>query len=318
MRLTTYSTTVCLFSLSLLSGLAFSQSTVSQTPSNSVRSVAITFDDLPVVRGRNLKREQRITNKLLEQIAVDEVPTTGFVIGSALTSHGKLALVEQWLEAGHDLGNHTLTHPNLRDTPLTDYIENVSRADYLLSRLLGKWDKKAQYFRHPYLNTGADLPTKLAFEQFLLDQDYIVAPVTIDNDEYMYASAYDLAESANDRALALRIGEDYVRYMEEIFAFYEQFSQDFLGREPAQILLLHSNALNADYLGELTKMLKARRYQFISLTQALEDAVYDMPDKYAGKRGISWLERWSITQGNEALEQPQAPIWIQKLVFKSH
>jgi len=313
MRLVSYSSIVCLFTLSLFSGLTYSQSTAVQAPSSSTRSVAITFDDLPVVRGRNLKREQRITKKLLHQIAVDELPTIGFVIGSSLDSREKLALIEQWLEAGHDLGNHTYSHPNLRDTPLADYIEEVLRADLLLSRMLEKRDKEIQYFRHPYLNTGSDLSTKLAFEQFLLEQNYIVAPVTIDNDEYIYAAAYDQAESANEQALALRIAEDYVRYMEEIFAFYEQFSLDFLGREPAQILLLHSNALNSDYLGELTAMLKARGYQFISLAKALEDAAYKLPDKYVGRRGISWLMRWSITQGNETNEQPQAPYWIRKM-----
>jgi len=108
MRLVSYSSIVCLFTLSLFSGLTYSQSTAVQAPSSSTRSVAITFDDLPVVRGRNLKREQRITKKLLHQIAVDELPTIGFVIGSSLDSREKLALIEQWLEAGHDLERYSI------------------------------------------------------------------------------------------------------------------------------------------------------------------------------------------------------------------
>lgn len=289
------------------------QPVAEQLLSEGLRSVAITFDDLPVVGGRNFVNERRITNQLLDQIATHEIPTTGFVIGSALDSRNKAALLERWLEAGHQLGNHTYSHPSLHDIPLADYVDEVSQTDALLTSLLQQWGQEPLYFRHPFLHAGNDIETKQLFEQFLSDQGYSVAPVTIDNDEYLYASAYNIAISENDQTLAARIGEDYVRYMEEMFVFYEQFSIDFLGREPAQILLLHANALNAHYLGDLAEMLKGRGYWFVSLDDALEDSVYDLPDEYVGSRGLSWLVRWWISQGNEPVEQPKVPVWVREL-----
>ncbi len=87
-----------------------------------------------------------------------------------------------------------------------------------------------RYFRHPFLNTGPDLETKEALERFLDEHGYTVAPVTIDNDDYLYAAAYTNATAQGDSGLMRRIGDDYVRYMNEIFAYYEGFSRDLLGR----------------------------------------------------------------------------------------
>jgi hypothetical protein len=107
-----------------------------------------------------------------------------------------------------------------------------------------------------------------------------------------------------------RIGSDYVRYMADVFAYYEELSRDFLGREPSQVLLLHANLLNADYLGSLAEMLRKRGYQFISLDQALEDPANDLLDDYVGRRGLSWLQRWAITSGCEPGKQPEISEWV--------
>lgn len=175
--------------------------------------------------------------------------------------------------------------------------------------------KRPRFFRHPFLNTGPDLETKRAFERFLAQHGYRVAPVTIDNDEYIYALAYDRAAQQGDSALMQRIGEDYVRYMDEVFAFYEALSRRLLGREPAQVLLLHANRLNAEYMEELVVMMRERGYSFVSLEEALEDPAYEPPDGYTGQSGPSWLQRWGITQTVEPGEQPPVSEWVQRVAY---
>ena len=280
------------------------------------RAVAVTIDDLPTVGGRNLPRMQVITAGLLGHLADYDIPAFGFVnersLGEPEALPERVALLERWLDAGYGLGNHTYSHPRLYDTPLPDYQADVLRGEVVTARLLGE---RPRYFRHPYLNTGPDLETKEAFERFLAEEGYEVAPVTIDNDEWIYAFAYDKAEAAGDTALAARIGADYVRYMEEMFVFYEELSQDLLGREPAQVLLIHANALNADYLDELAEMIEARGYRFISLERALQDPAYSLLDEYAGESGLSWLQRWWITQGNERRKEPYPPEWVVNVAY---
>lgn len=281
------------------------------------RQVAVTFDDLPgIVRG-GLPELEAVTARLLGHLREHDVPATGFVNEAQLEAPGekseRTALLERWLDAGHQLGNHTYSHHSLYETPLGEFQRDVLLGERVTRELVADRDERLRYFRHPYLNTGPDLETKRAFEQFLEEHGYTVAPVTIDNDEWIYAAAYRSAAARNDSTLMRRIGEDYVRYMEEVFAFYERLSRDLLGRKPPQILLLHANRLNADYFVELAEMMRDRGYEFITLAEALRDPAYDLPDDYTGREGRSWLQRWAITQGRDPGEQPDAPQWIEEV-----
>jgi peptidoglycan-N-acetylglucosamine deacetylase len=164
-----------------------------------------------------------------------------------------------------------------------------------------------RYFRHPTLNTGKDLAAKEAFEKFLTEHGYTVAPVTIDNSEWLFADAYNKAHLRGDTATMKRVADAYVPYLEKVFEFYEQLSRDVVGYEVKQTLLVHANMLNADKFGDVVKMLKRRGYAFVTLDEALQDKAYSLPDKYTGPVGISWLQRWAITKGGQMRPEPELP-----------
>ena len=282
------------------------------------RAVAFTFDDLPQARFVSVPDAQAVTGRLLTHIRAARIPAIGFVNEIKLERdtarpQAMTALLEAWLDAGADLGNHGYAHRRFWDYPLDEVEADVLRGERVITRLLAARGRRPRFYRHPTLNTGTDSATRATFERFLGVHGYAVAPVTIDNDDYLYALAYDHARAGPrpDTALMARLGRDYVRYMEETFAFYETLSVSLLGREPAQVLLLHANALNADFLGDLAAMLTRRGYRFVSLDEALQDPAYQLPDHYIGPRGISWLQRWAITQGRPPGEQPQLPDWVQ-------
>ena len=111
-----------------------------------------------------------------------------------------------------------------------------------------------------------------------------MAPVTIDNSDWIFASAYAKSSDESDRRMMERIAAAYLPYMEEKFAYYEKQSMDLLGYEIRQVLLLHANALNADWFDELAKR---RGYRFIPLKQALEDKAYGSPDTHTPGRVAS-------------------------------
>ncbi|HEX9918478.1 MAG TPA: polysaccharide deacetylase family protein [Pyrinomonadaceae bacterium] len=275
------------------------------------RRVAVTVDDLPFTGdgGKTTLSELReFTSKLLSTFAANKIPAIGFVNERKLQREGeheaRVAVLKMWTDAGYELGNHTFGHAGFYRTPLAAFQQQVIDGEPVTRSLLAARGMKLRYFRHPYLNTGPDLKTKEAFEKFLAARGYRVAPVTIDNAEWIFAQAYAQALQRGDRETAGRVADEYVPYMERMFEFYERMSVELFGREIAQTLLVHANALNADHFGRIAHMLKRRGYEFVTLDEALQDKAYEHPDTYTGEVGISWLQRWAITRGGKFKKEP--------------
>jgi peptidoglycan/xylan/chitin deacetylase (PgdA/CDA1 family) len=286
------------------------------------REVAVTFDDLPVVAyvDRTDDAREHITKMLLSAVRRHGVPAIGFVNEGALVSNGsisgrRVALLRRWIEAGLELGNHTYSHRGLHRSSLGDYLEDVARGDSVTAALLRSDGRRPRYFRHPFLHTGRDLETRQIVEQFLANRGYRVAPVTIDNSDYIFASAYERAIERADTIGQRRIATAYLSYMEAVFAYYEEQSVALLGRELPQVLLLHANLLNAEHFDALARIIAHRGYTFVSLDHALADPAYRSKDSYTGPSGISWLHRWALTQGRRGsffAGEPRVPDDIVK------
>lgn len=138
-----------------------------------------------------------------------------------------------------------------------------------------------------------------------------MAPVTLNNDDWMFAVLYRRAEDAGDTALRTRIGEAYVAYMAEVLDHWEPYSAELTGgREPAQILLLHANTLNRDWYPQIHALYLARGYRFVPLEETLRDPVYALPDSWIRNNGVSWLHRWTATAGRPVQWEPEPPAWI--------
>jgi peptidoglycan/xylan/chitin deacetylase (PgdA/CDA1 family) len=283
------------------------------------RYVAITIDDLPYQRGNSLAEIQGLTDKLVEQIRAHKAPVAVFVNEGKLHDGGeqelkaRTALLEQWLDAGAELGNHTYSHAEINNIALDVYERDILRGEEISKQLLSKRGKALTYFRHPYLHTGQDAKTRAALAEFLREHHYIVAPVTIDNDEWIYAAAYDKAAEQKDEATMRRIGADYLTYMNQAFAFSEHVAQQLFSRDIKHTLLIHSNALNAQYYDELIDMMKKRGYEFVSLSAALEDDAYRSEDQYVGPKGLSWLFRWGVGQELDTSKAPEIPTYVREL-----
>ena len=114
-------------------------------------------------------------------------------------------------------GNHTYSHWNLNQTPLREFQADVVKGEPVLKAALSAHGRKLAWFRHPFLHTGETLKVKSGFERFLAARGYRVAPVTLDNSDYMFAAVYSDALKREDRALAQRRvalvdGEDHFEF----------------------------------------------------------------------------------------------------------
>jgi peptidoglycan/xylan/chitin deacetylase (PgdA/CDA1 family) len=284
------------------------------------RRVAVTIDDLPVVSTRrDLKTRQEITKNLLGHVTKAKVPAIGFVNENKLYREEKrvaaeVDLLRAWLDAGLDLGNHTFSHVNIANVPLERYKEEILKGEIITKELLAAKNRKMRYFRHPFLWTGLSLETKSDLGEFLSAHDYTIAPVTIDNSDWIFARAYDNAFDKGDKKLMKAIGAAYISYMEAKTEYWERQSVKLFGREIRQILLLHANFINSEYFDELAKMYRKRGYKFVSLDEALKDEAYRLPDNFVRRNGISWLHRWAIEKGkgNVLPDEPKTPDFVLK------
>ena len=139
-----------------------------------------------------------------------------------------------------------------------------------------------------------------------------VAPVTIDNQEWIFGGAY--ARAGNDAERKERLGKAYVDYMLAMVRYYEGQSVAIAGEEIPQVLLIHAYALNADWLDPILTRIVERNYRFISLDEAMEHPVYRSEDTFTGRGGITWLHRWAITRGvpgSTFAGEPELPDWLQ-------
>jgi peptidoglycan/xylan/chitin deacetylase (PgdA/CDA1 family) len=122
------------------------------------RAVAVTFDDLPATRG-SLATMEDITSRLLRTLGAEQVPAIGFVneiklFGVSDQTESRIALLEAWLDAGLELGNHTYSHVSIDTVPFEVYKANLIRGETVTRRLLESRGRKLRYFRHPQLRTG--------------------------------------------------------------------------------------------------------------------------------------------------------------------
>jgi peptidoglycan/xylan/chitin deacetylase (PgdA/CDA1 family) len=257
------------------------------------RRVAITIDDLP--RGgdggpRDYESLRTMTEKLLAPFKEQKIPVIGFVNEGKIPAPELRKILDLWLDAGADLGNHTYSHPNFFTTPLEQFEKEVIDGEPVTRAALAARGKKLEYFRHPFLNVGPNLETRQAFEKFLSSRGYRVAPVTLDTSDYMFALVY------SEPSMKARIVHDYVPYLNTIVQFFEQRANEVAGHDIPQTLLIHASQLNADQMPQILAMFRARGYSFITLEEALRDPAYDLTDTYAGRGGFSWIHHWAITQ----------------------
>jgi peptidoglycan/xylan/chitin deacetylase (PgdA/CDA1 family) len=271
-------------------------------PHKSERTVAITIDDLPFISTHiDLATRQAITDGLVRSLTAARVPAIGFVNENKLARSGpvdaaRVALLDQWARAGLDLGNHTYSHRSLHTIPLAAYEADILRGERETKKVLAAHGRVPSWFRHPFLHAGRDTSTQRMLSSFLADHGYRIAPVTVDNNDFVFARAYDLALDRNDSAAAKRIADDYIVYMDTVFGFYEQQSMMLLGYEVPQTVLIHANLLNATHMDRLLAMMRRRGYTFISLDQAVRDPAYRHRSGYTGPSGISWLQRWAMAE----------------------
>ncbi len=111
---------------------------------NVKKQVILTFDDGP---------DPEYTPQILDILKREKVPATFFVVG--MEAENNLPLLKRIYAEGHEIGNHTFTHPNIAEVSTERAVTEMEATRLLIESVLGK---STILFRAPY-NADAE-PTK--------------------------------------------------------------------------------------------------------------------------------------------------------------
>lgn len=113
--------------------------------------IAFTFDDGP---------DPIYTPQLLSLFREAGGKATFYMIGSQVEANPDIARMVH--AEGHELGNHTYTHPNLTELGPSDIVSELTRTDQIIQLETGA---VVRTFRPPYLAHNDEVDTTIA-EQF--------------------------------------------------------------------------------------------------------------------------------------------------------
>lgn len=293
---------------------------LAQLPQSSTnpRRVAITIDDGPVVgEMSDLGAFQRVSNGLIASLQAERVPATIFINERQLNvpgqRDGRAAVLDQWLDAGFELGNHTYSHLSSNNVAVWQFTDDIVKGEVIMRPLIERRGRKLQWLRYPFLHSGTTAEAHQQILEFLEQRQYRVAPITVDYADYTFAGIYRNQVLKGQVETAGKIKQAYLDQVDAGFDYAERASVEVYGREIAQILLIHCNELNSLTLRDSIARMRARGYTFITLEEAMQDAAYQRPDTFTGPGG-SWLSRTATSMGKKIpFPNVRVPEWITEL-----
>ena len=284
------------------------------------RKLAIGFVSIPPLdRSENPPKDSAATAKILvEVLKAHKIPAIGFLNGSQVSDGEKMypvraEIAKMWRGEGFEVGVGVYKHIWFYDTPFDEYVANTEKNINIANKLFGQKDLQLHYFSYPYLNTGKSVEDRDRFESWLQGRGLASVKYTIDNDEWMYSYAYDLARNDNDVNTMKEIRTAFLDYMTRMFDHYEAYSHQMFGRDIAQTMVLTPSRLVADTGHDLFGMIEKRGYTFVSMSDAQSDPAYQTAEDFVGKSGISWFERWQMKTGKPLLDEPKIEPGVQRI-----
>jgi peptidoglycan-N-acetylglucosamine deacetylase len=253
---------------------------------SSAQSVAFTFDDGPQLEETPRLSPQQRNQAMLNALAKHKVKATLFVtVNNGANTPEGLRLARAWGEAGHTIGNHTMSHLDLNSKSVTleQYQQEVIACDAVIRDLPGyqKW------FRFTYLREGNTPEKRDGMRAFLKSQGYRNAYVSLDTSDWRLDQKLVDVLKKNPNADVSPIKRAYLDHVWQRAVAYRDLSMKLQGRDIPQVLLLHHNLINALWLDDVIALFKEKDWAITTTEKAFADPVYQLqPDRAAAGQSL--------------------------------
>ena len=161
---------------------------------NQYKKIALTFDDGP---------HPRLTPKILEILDKYNVKATFFTVG--INVHYYPETFEEIVSHGHEIGNHTYTHPHVSRVDMATLKSEIERCE---DEIYEHGEYKTKLFRPPEGMIDNGVAT------LLKELDYKVILWDIDTRDWDHTNARDIAEMIVKRVSSgdIILMHDYISY----------------------------------------------------------------------------------------------------------
>ncbi len=231
---------------------------ISSSQLDASKQIALTFDDAP--RPPTSLNNQQRTDLMLKSLKNSGVKQVMFFVTTKHVNPNTQPMLDQYVKAGHLIGNHSDQHLWLHKTELEVYQQDFLKAHEQI-KAYGTFEP---LFRFPYLDEGRDAAKNQGMLDFLNAQGYRNGYVTVDNYDWYLDSLYQEAVKSKHPINLLQLKKLYVDVLWQAIQFADDLAIKYLGRSPKHVLLLHDNDLAAMFIDDLVVHLKNQGWEVIS------------------------------------------------------
>jgi peptidoglycan-N-acetylglucosamine deacetylase len=250
----------------------------------SSQTIALTFDDGPNMGDTVGLGPADRNAAILKQLAEAHLKSILFVT-RVDTDRKRNELIRQWGIEGHQIGNHTATHPDFDEVTLADYERELLTCDKAIRDMPGFIPR----FRFPYLKEGNTVRKRDGFRAFLDFHSYMTGPVSVDASDWYYSERLSDRLKKDPHADMNPYRDAYLTHLYSRAQYYDGLSHIVLGRSVAHVLLLHHNLINALFLKDVIRMFKDKGWTLIDSEAAFKDPVYGVrPDTLPAGESVLW------------------------------
>lgn len=239
----------------------------------AAQSVAFTIDDAVNLQATPRLSPLERNNAMLAALARHKVQAALFVTAGYGADRAQgYAMARAWGEAGHAIGNHTMTHPDLNSTTTTlaQYQKEVLDCDAIIKTMPGyrKW------LRFTYLREGNTTEKRDGMRAFLAQLGYRNAYVSLDTSDWRLEEKLIEMLTRDPKADLAPLKKTYLAHIRQRALAYRALAQRLQGRDIPQVILLHHNLINALWLDDMLVQFKEMGWSFTTPAAAFDDPVY--------------------------------------------
>ena len=241
--------------------------------------VSFTFDD-GSTRDKGGYPVEEWNQMILDKLEAANTTATFFTTGKSLSGEKGSSILNAWDQAGHQIANHTYTHPNYNSDQVS--IEEFKAEIIKQDSVIHSYDNYTKLFRFPYLREGNTSDKVNELRLFLEEIGYMNGHVTIDDSDWYIDKILLEVIKENPKADLTFLRNFYVNHIFEVARRAESLAYTLTERYVSHTLLFHHNLVNALFLDAIIEKFQEEGWVIISSNEAFRDPIYHEVPDFAG------------------------------------